>query len=113
VDTGSGSVTASRIRADGANIDTGSGSISLELESMGRGDYNLDTGSGRITLALPYDASADVEASSGNGGIDVDLDDGVRMRHEERDEVAFSIGGGDASVRLDTGSGGIRIVRAR
>jgi hypothetical protein len=112
VDTGSGSVRAAAIRTDSANLDTGSGGITLRLDRMGPGDFNLDTGSGRIVLVLPVDASADVRASTGSGGIHIDLGEGVRIRQQDRDEVVFTVGGGEARIELDTGSGGIRITRA-
>ena len=41
-------------------------------------------------------------------GIDLDLE-GARVTRMDRDEVAFEVGGGAASIRLDTGSGRIRI----
>jgi hypothetical protein len=113
VDTGSGSVKAFAIRTDDANIDTGSGSVTLELDRMGDGDFIIDTGSGRISLSLPPGASADVVAETGSGGIDLDLDEGVKLTRRDDDEIAFVIGDGGARIRLDTGSGGIRISRSR
>lgn len=113
IDTGSGHVEARRVEADSASIDTGSGSVTLELTRMGSGDFDIDTGSGGITLALPPNASADVEAETGSGGIHFELDQEIRIRRKERDEVSFSVGGGGAHVRLDTGSGGIRIKEMR
>lgn len=112
VDTGSGGVTAAAIRTDSAEIDTGSGGITLDLERMGAGDYRLDTGSGSIVLAVPPDASASVHAETGSGGIYIDLDEGVQIRHKERDEITFRIGDGAARIEMDTGSGSIRIKHA-
>jgi hypothetical protein len=111
VDTGSGHVEAQGVSTDSANIDTGSGSVTLQLDRMGDGDYRIDTGSGRITLVLPADASADVTAETGSGGIDVDLAEGVEIRRREEDEISLRIGDGRSRVRLDTGSGSIRITR--
>jgi DUF4097 and DUF4098 domain-containing protein YvlB len=99
------------VSTDSANIDTGSGSVTLQLDRMGDGDYRIDTGSGRITLVLPADASADVTAETGSGGIDVDLAEGVEIRRREEDEISLRIGDGRSRVRLDTGSGSIRITR--
>jgi hypothetical protein len=110
VDTGSGHVEASGLSTDSAHIDTGSGRVRLQLDRMGGGEYLVDTGSGRIVLQIPRDASLDVRAETGSGDIDLDLEGGVELRRKQRDEVEFRIGGGDARVRLDTGSGGIRIV---
>jgi len=109
VDTGSGRVSATAIRVDSAEIDTGSGSVTLELDEMGQGDFNIDTGSGSIRLRIPHGASADVQAETGSGGVDLDIGEPVQLRHKDRDQIAFSIGSGGARVRLDTGSGSIRI----
>jgi DUF4097 and DUF4098 domain-containing protein YvlB len=76
---------------------------------MGDGDFLIDTGSGGIELRIPRGAGADFQAETGSGGVDLDLDDGVQLRTKQRDEAAFSIGGGGARVTLDTGSGAIRI----
>jgi hypothetical protein len=111
VDTGSGAVRAERVRADGARVDTGSGSVVLALDWMGDGAFDVDTGSGSITLLVPTEVSAEVQADTGAGGIEVDLP-GVETLHRERDEMRFRIGSRSAQgaqVRLDTGSGRIRV----
>lgn len=109
VDTGSGRVEGHGVSADDLTIDTGSGSVTLQLDRMGSGEFVIDTGSGSIDLKLPPDASADVTADTGSGGIQFDLSGDYRMRRVEDDEVEFTIGGGDAELVLDTGSGAIRI----
>ena len=75
---------------------------------MGDGEFEVDTGSGSITFLMPTDPSARVEAETSSGGIDVDVADADFSR-EKRDHVRFEVGNGDADVRLDAGSGGIRI----
>jgi lia operon protein LiaG len=108
VDTGSGDVRAEGVEAEGCVIDTGSGEVSLALADMGTGHFDIDTGSGGITLLLPRHASAEVEADTGSGGIRVDLPT-FRTLHRERNEMRFLVGNGDARVRLDAGSGSIRV----
>lgn len=110
IDTGSGRVNAAGIGADEANIDTGSGSVTIEFVRMGDSDFIIDTGSGGIDILLPEDASAEILAETGSGNIRLDLTD-PRIHHRERDEMALSIGGGDARIQLDTGSGGILIAQ--
>ncbi len=108
LDTGSGNIDASRISSESASIDSGSGGIMLAMDEMGSGEFEIDTGSGSITFLVPEFASADVVADTGSGSIDVDLPD-IRTLRRERDNMRFKVGRGDAQVRLDTGSGRIRI----
>lgn len=108
-DTGSGSVTIRGAGADAAVLDTGSGGIDCEFVRMGDGKYVLDTGSGGIELKLPQDASCKVSCDVGSGGIDVDVPGVTVPRHAK--EFEFTVGGGDARVVLDTGSGGIKVAK--
>jgi hypothetical protein len=110
VDTGSGSVDADGIEVDDLQIDTGSGEVTVALTRMGKGSFVIDTGSGSIDFRVPPGASADIRADTGSGGISVDLAQAKLRRHEE-DEVAVTIGNGEASVTLDAGSGSIRITQ--
>lgn len=108
VDTGSGSVRTDGISCDEAKIDTGSGSVVLDLVRMGRGTYLIDTGSGGVTVNMPTDASVHVFAETGSGGIDLDVPNAM-LRRMSRDEIELEIGGGDARLEIDTGSGGITL----
>jgi hypothetical protein len=108
VDTGSGSVRTRDISCDRAKIDTGSGSVTLDLVRMGGGDYVVDTGSGSVTVNLPADASVHVIAETGSGGINLDVPNAM-LRRMSRDEIELEIGGGDARLEIDTGSGGITL----
>lgn len=107
-DTGSGGVQAEAVDAESALIDTGSGSVLLRLTRMGDGKFIIDTGSGGVELVLPRDASCRVTAETGSGGVHVDVP-GVAGPDRHTDEFSFTVGGGEATVALDTGSGGIRV----
>jgi hypothetical protein len=109
VATGSGDVRARRVSADGLEIGTGSGDVTLELDSMGDGDYDVGTGSGDITLRMPAGATADVHAETHGGRVTVDLAGDVDFRTQEKDEVRLTVGQGGARVDLGSGSGDIRI----
>lgn len=108
VDTGSGSVRANTVSCDRAKIDTGSGSVTLDLVRMGGGNYVIDTGSGGVTVNLPADASVHVVAETGSGGINLDVPNAM-LRRMSRDKIELEIGGGDARLEIDTGSGGITL----
>jgi DUF4097 and DUF4098 domain-containing protein YvlB len=108
-DTGSGDVELHEISAQRIRLDTGSGSVDLDLVDDAR-DISADTGSGSFTMRVPtnFGAEFDVEASS--GAID------VGVSHEafeiERDRVRGKIGDGHGRIKIDSGSGDVRILPA-
>jgi hypothetical protein len=106
VDTGSGSVRATALAVEEVAVDTGSGAVRLDIARLGPGGCRVDTGSGAIDLALPQDASAVVHAETGTGAIRyTSAEDNLSAD----DEVSFRIGDGGPELRLETGSGEIRI----
>ena len=87
LDTGSGSVTASLLRPfHEAVIDTGSGNISLELHPEQGASFELDTGSGNLQVDLPHE-----------------------ITRKGRRERAGTLGDGAGRLRVDTGSGNIKL----
>jgi len=108
VDTGSGSVQLLDVTSPRVVVDTGSGSVEIELLE----DVELlevDTGSGSVTVRAPDDLGATVEIDTGSG--DIDLDFPLEVRSVRRDRVQGRLGDGEGTMRIDTGSGSIRIVR--
>jgi lia operon protein LiaG len=129
IDTGSGSVTGERLNSEVLGVDTGSGSIQLEgvtaadvLLDTGSGSidvellsdidsFDADTGSGSITVRAPSGLGARVEIDTGSGGIDLDFP--VEVRSIRRDHVRGTIGDGQGTMKIDTGSGTIRLIQTR
>lgn len=107
-DTGSGNIDARDIAADEANLDTGSGGVRLTLTRMGPGPFVIDTGSGGIDLVIPSDGSARIHAETGSGTIHVDFEN-ENVHKVAHDELDFTVGEGKTSVKLDAGSGTIRV----
>ncbi len=110
VDTGSGSIQLEGVTAADVLLDTGSGSIDVELLSD-IDSFDADTGSGSVTVRAPADLGASIEIETGSGGIDLDFP--VEVRSIRRDHVRGSIGDGQGNMRIDTGSGTIRLIRTR
>jgi DUF4097 and DUF4098 domain-containing protein YvlB len=107
VDTGSGEVSLNRVTAPDIYVDTGSGGVELELlEDVDR--LVVDTGSGGVTVWIPASLGAQIELDTGAGGIDVDF--AVEVREVRRNYMLGSLGDGDGRIRIDTGSGGIRLI---
>jgi len=127
IDTGSGEVKATDIDSDDLNIDTGSGSVEIRNArtralkvDTGSGevdvrllapcdDIDIDTGSGGVTLAMPEGLSVMVDIETGSGGIDLGFP--VQVRKLESDHVQGQIGAGKGRLKIDTGSGGIRLIK--
>ena len=74
-------------------------------------NLEVDTGSGSVTVSLPADAGAEIDIESGSGGIDLDFP--VTVRRASKDHVVGRVGDGRGRIAIDTGSGRIRLLRAR
>ena len=109
VDTGSGSVSLEAISAPTVLVDTGSGAVEIEL-LVDVGQLDIDTGSGSVTVRAPDDLGAMVEIDTGSGGIDLDFP--LEVTSVRRDRVQGRLGDGQGTIRIDTGSGSIRILRS-
>jgi DUF4097 and DUF4098 domain-containing protein YvlB len=107
VDTGSGDVTLIQISVPDIYVDTGSGEVELDL-IQDVDDLVVDTGSGSVTLRVPEGIGAQVEVDTGSGGIDVDIP--LEVREVKRDYLRGVIGDGRGQIRIDTGSGSIRLL---
>ena len=102
--TGSGSIELHGVRG-ALKAETGSGSIKVEGRPVG--PWKLTTGSGSVEL-WTADAAFTLDAGTGSGDIHSDremLTQGSVGRHH----VTGKIGGGGPLVRIQTGSGSIRI----
>jgi hypothetical protein len=70
----------------------------------------LDAGSGGVTLRLPASLGAELDIDTGSGGIDTDIP--VTITRRSRSHLTGRIGDGAGRIRIDAGSGGVRLVRA-
>lgn len=108
VDVGSGSVYAEGVTSDDVEIDTGSGSVRVAFVTVPSRAL-FDTGSGSVTLTLPADANADLDIETGSGGISSDFP--ITAQTFDRRELRGRIGGGGPTIRVSTGSGGVRLLK--
>lgn len=108
VDSGSGAIRLRSVTAKDIMIDSGSGSVDLDLA----GDVDrleADTGSGRFVLHVPESLGAEVMIESGRSGLDVDFP--LTVTRRRNDYIRGTIGDGKGEIRIDTGSGGVRLRR--
>lgn len=122
-ETGSGSIYAEQVSQGDVKAETGSGGIelrgihgalrahtgsgSIKVEGTPSGPWQLETGSGGVEFSSDNSAFT-LDASTGSGGIHSDremLTQGTSDKHH----LTGKIGGGGPTVRIETGSGSIRI----
>jgi len=108
VDTGSGSVDLGALRASNISVDTGSGRVQLDLRSDIE-SLHIDTGSGGITVRLPETVGAELDIQSSSGGIRSELP--IEVRRRDHDSLRGRIGDGHGSITIETGSGGVRLLK--
>lgn len=79
----------------------------LELASDVRA-ATIGTSSGGVTLAVPAGLGAEIEVETGSGGISTDLP--MQILEKRRSYLRGSVGRGDGWIRIEAGSGGVRLV---
>jgi DUF4097 and DUF4098 domain-containing protein YvlB len=108
-DVGSGGVRLSAVKAPRLHIETGSGGTEVELLSP-VDDINVEAGSGGVTLRLPSSTSATVDIETNSGGIQSDFD--VSTSRADRHRLRGTIGGGHGRIKIQAGSGTVRLLRS-
>lgn len=123
LNTGSGSIYADQIGDGDVKAQTGSGTIELrnvhgglhagtgsgEIKVSGTPamDWKLETGSGSIEF-WPGASGFTLDASTGSGSVHTDQEMAVQGSFD-RHHITAKIHGGGPTVRIETGSGDIRI----
>jgi beta-lactamase regulating signal transducer with metallopeptidase domain len=122
-ETGSGNIRVENSGQGDAKVETGSGNIEVSgvhgalVAQTGSGDikaegtpvnaWKLETGSGNIEFA-PGNAPVTLDASAWSGKIAMDRAMTTQVS-SDRHHLRAELNGGGASVRIETGSGNIRI----
>ncbi len=127
IDTGSGDVTGSDLQGDDVSVDTGSGSIALSAMRYPRasletgsgnvradlrgdvGSLSVETGSGDVSIKAPATLGAEVEIETASGDIETDFP--VQITRHARDHMSGKIGDGKGSIAIETGSGGVKLLK--
>jgi len=122
--TGSGRIRLTQVAPGDVEVTAGSGSSELhgivgalrvrsgsgriDVDGQQTGPWDLDTGSGSIHVALPADAAFTLDAESNSGGIVVDHPVTVQGK-VSRKRLKGEVRGGGELLRIETGSGQIRV----
>lgn len=103
-ETGSGNLELRNLRG-GLHAEAGSGNI--KAGGAPTGDWKLEAGSGNIDLWIG-NAAVTLDASTGSGSIHTDQE---MLTHGSSDHhhVEGKINGGGPTVRVETGSGDVRV----
>ena len=108
VEAGSGGVRLSGVKAGRLRVETGSGGSDVQLLAAVT-DVAMEAGSGGVTLRLPENTSAAVDIEASSGSIQSDFE--VRTARLERRELHGTIGSGEGKIRIESGSGTVRLVK--
>jgi lia operon protein LiaG len=109
-ETGSGEIRLSGIRAPDLALHTGSGDVTLELGSAVQ-LLNVETGSGDVSIVAPSGIDAKLEIETGSGDIESDFP--LSVTRSGRHHLIGTIGDGRGRVSVETGSGGVRLLKAK
>ena len=110
IDTGSGNIQATGLIAPQVELETGSGSVTADLSGE-LWNVRVETGSGDVTLKVPPTLAADVDIETSSGDIETDFE--VAVTRHARDHMTGRIGEGGGKIDIETGSGGIKLVKGR
>jgi DUF4097 and DUF4098 domain-containing protein YvlB len=124
VDTGSGDIFAEQTGEGDVRAQTGSGRIELrdihgslragtgsgdiKISGSPAGDWHLETGSGTVEFT-PGNTGFTLDASTGSGTVKTEHEMAVQGSFD-RHHIVGKINGGGPTVRIQTGSGDVRIL---
>jgi lia operon protein LiaG len=109
MDVGSGGLQLNRIKASRVAADAGSGGVDLSFLGPIT-DLTAEAGSGGVTIRLPGAQNADVDIETGSGGVDTDF--AISTSRLARNRLRGTIGNGGARIRVEAGSGTVRLLKS-
>jgi len=108
LDTGSGDMELAGVTSPSITLDSGSGSVDLELAADVE-RLSIDAGSGDITVRAPSGLGARVEIETGSGEFESDFELAITRRGD--DTISGTIGDGQGTISVETGSGDVRLMK--
>ena len=110
--TGDGHIRASG-RFDELELKTGDGSVEVRANagSALNAGWRLETGDGSVSLEVPGDLAADVDLHTSDGHIDLDLPVTTSGKIRQN-EIQGKLNGGGSSLVIRTGDGSIHLKKA-
>ncbi len=110
--TGDGHIQANG-RFDELELKTGDGHVDVSARhgSTLAAPWRLETGDGSVSLELPPDLSADVDLHTSDGHIDLDMPITTEGKIRQN-EIHGKLNGGGSLLTIRTGDGSIRLKRS-
>ena len=109
-DTGSGGVQAAGVsNVTELDLDTGSGSVSVDGDLAALKRLHVDTGSGSVRLQSAKSFSMEVVIDTGSGHVDVSAP-GAMIKESDNGVWTVRLEDGAARGVIDTGSGGVDLI---
>jgi len=107
--TGDGHIQANG-RFDELDLKTGDGHVDVRATSGSAltGSWRLETGDGSVSLELPQDLAADVDLHTSDGHIDLDMPVTAEGKLRQN-EIHGKINGGGSLLTIRTGDGSIHL----
>lgn len=107
--SGDGSVHVAG-RFDNLQLHTQDGSVELDAKAGSKlqSSWHLETGDGSVRLNVPRDLRADLELRTGDGHIQVDLP-GLSAENKTEHETRGRLNGGGPTLLVKTGDGSITV----
>lgn len=109
LDLGSGGATLANVHSNEISLDSGSGDVDLGLAGDVR-SLVVDSGSGDVTIRVPTSLGATIDVDAGSGGVTTDVP--ITITHKDGSELSGTIGDGNGRIKIDSGSGRVRIRKA-
>jgi DUF4097 and DUF4098 domain-containing protein YvlB len=79
--------------------------LQADFESL-----DVETGSGDVSIKAPPTLSAELQIETSNG--DVESDFPMQLTERSHDHLTGRIGDGRGKIAIETGSGGIRLLKS-
>jgi DUF4097 and DUF4098 domain-containing protein YvlB len=107
--TGDGHIQAAG-RFDELDLKTGDGHVDVRatVGSALTNSWQLETGDGSVSLELPHDLAADIDLHTSDGHIDLDMPVAAEGKLREN-EIRGKLNGGGSLLTIRTGDGSIHL----
>ena len=110
-ETVNGDVTLARVGGGSVSASTVNGDVDFDGEIRPGGTYGFSSHQGDVTVVVPGGVRATVRVNTFNGSFESDFNLTLSGRAGRSQRMTFDLGGGGASISLESFSGDIRLLK--